>query len=87
MSNLHEKMQPSSIFKHLEGNKACMDACNKSCFEVIDSDTFPFRLKIKEAIHTDRMKPTINKQQKLLKMGILVRYACPPPPPPTLLLL
>ena len=48
------------------------DASDKSCFEVIDSDTSPFRLKIKEAIHTDWVKPNINKQQKLLKMGILV---------------
>ena len=70
--HLHKKMQPSSIFKHLEGNKTCRDACNKLCFEVIDSDTSPFRLKMKEAIHTDWIKPTINKQQKLLKMGILV---------------
>ena len=34
---------PPSIFKHSEGNKAC----DKSCFEVIDSDTSPFRPKIK----------------------------------------
>ena len=70
--HLNKKTQPSSIFKHLEGNKKCRDVCNKSCFEIIDSDTSPFRLKVKEAIHTEWVKPSINKQQKLLKMSILV---------------
>ena len=57
---------------HIYIYKAYKDASDKSCFEVIDSDTSPFRLKTKEAIHTDWVKPNINKQQKLLKMGILV---------------
>ena len=70
--HLHKRSQPSSIFKHLEGDKKCRDACDSSCFEFIDKDNSPFRLKVKEAIHTEWLKPTINKQKKLLKMGILV---------------
>jgi len=47
--HLHKKSNPSSIFKHLEDNKKCRNACDASCFEVIDRDnTSEFRLKVKE---------------------------------------
>ena len=36
--HVHKKTQTSGIFNHLEGNKACRDASDKSRFEVIDSD-------------------------------------------------
>ena len=70
--HLNKRTKPSSIFKHLDENKKCRDACNKSCFEFIDSDASHFRLKVKEAVHTEWLKPNLNKQQQLLKMGILV---------------
>ena len=69
---LHKKSQPTSIFKHLNEDQKCRDACDKTCFEIIDRDPSPFRLKVKEAIHTEWSKPNINKQRQLLKMGILV---------------
>ena len=70
--HLHKKSQPSSVFTHLEADKKCRNACDSSCFDVIDKDNSPFRLKIKEAIYTEWQKPNLNKQKKLLKMGILV---------------
>ena len=70
--HLHKKSNPSSVFIHLEADKKCRDACDSSCFEIIDKDITSFRLKVKEAIHTEWIKPTLNKQRMLLKMGILV---------------
>ena len=70
--HLYKKSQPSSIFEHLESDIKCRNACDFSCFKIIDKDVTSFRLKVKEAIHNEWIKPTINKQQKLLKMGILV---------------
>ena len=69
--HLHKKSNPSSIFKHLEENKNCRDACDPSCFEIIDRDTSAFRLEVKEAIHTAWIKPNISKQKRLLQMSIL----------------
>ena len=70
--HLHKKSEPSSVFKHLEADKKCRDACDISCFEVIDRDNSTYRLKVKEAIHNEWLKPSINKQKKLLQVGILV---------------
>ena len=70
--HLYKKSQPSSVFKHLEANPNCRLACDESCFGVIDSDSSPFRLEVKEAIHNEWLKPNINKQKKLLKLSILV---------------
>ena len=70
--HLHKQSQPSSVFKHLAANAQCKEACNTSCFEVIDTDTSSFRLEIKEAIHNEWLKPSINKQKQLLKLSILI---------------
>ena len=71
-AHLHKRSNPSSVFKHLDEDKKCRDACDFSCFEVLDSDNSTFRLKVKEAIYNEWIKPTINRQRYLLKMGILV---------------
>ena len=70
--HLYKKSQPTGIFKHLEADQKCRSACNETCFKVIDRDSSPFRLQIKEAIHNEWLKPNINKQRQLLKMGILI---------------
>ena len=70
--HLHKKSQPSSVFKHLNENQSCHEACDESCFKIIDRDISPFRLEIKEAIHNEWIKPKINKQKQLLKLSILV---------------
>ena len=70
--HLYKRSQPSSVYKHLDIDKKCRDACDESCFEIIDSDPSPFRLQVKEAIHNEWLKPNINRQKKLLKVSILV---------------
>ena len=47
----HFKSASSHIHKHLSNQHARKAACDKSCFQIIDSATSSFRLKIKEAIH------------------------------------
>ena len=70
--HLHKKTQPSSVFKHLEQNARCREACDVTCFTIIDRDVSSFRLEVKETIHNEWVKPTINKQKKLLKLSILI---------------
>ena len=70
--HLTKKSQPSSVFLHLEANANCRAASDEQCFKIIDRDTSEFRLKVKEAIHNEWLKPNINKQKKLLKLSILV---------------
>ena len=52
----------SNIFKHLKGSAACKEACNDSCFTVLDSANTSFKLKIKEALHIQWERPDLNKQ-------------------------
>ena len=70
--HLFKKSQPTSVKKHLNANLRCEQACNEACFEILDQDDSEFRLKVKEAIHNQWVKPTINKQKELLKMSILI---------------
>ena len=70
--HLYKQSQPPSVFKHLAENPCCREACDESCFKFIDSDSSPFRLQIKEAIHNEWLKPDINKQKQLLRLSILV---------------
>ena len=39
------------ILKHLQENPHCRQVRNFDCFDVIDRDTFHFRLQVKEAMH------------------------------------
>ena len=70
--NEHLKTKSSHIYKHLTENIACKEACDKSCFQVIDSAFSVFRLKIKEAMHISWLKPELNKQVRHLAVGITV---------------
>ena len=70
--HLHKKTQPSSVHKHLEANVLCKEMCDASSFEIIDTDTSSFRLEVKEAIHNEWLKPSINKQKQLFKLSILI---------------
>ena len=54
----------SHIFQHLKDNPSCRDVCDTSCFKIIDHASSPFRLKVKEALHIQWLKPVLNKQQK-----------------------
>ena len=52
----------SHIFKHLQSSKPCKDACNDSCFKIIDSAKSYQQLTIKEALHILWEGPDLNKQ-------------------------
>ena len=60
------------IFDHLEENQKCKDLCNKTCFEIIDQANTAFVLKIKEAIHIEWGKPTLNKQIKHVSLNLSI---------------
>ena len=64
--HLYKQSQPTSIFKHLQQNPNCRSKCNESCFKIIDSARTKFTLEVKEALHTQWIKPKITKQKNLI---------------------
>ena len=46
-----EMDKTSHIFPHLVNNETCKALSTKHCFEIINSTSTPFRLKLKEALH------------------------------------
>ena len=46
--------------------------CDKSCFQVTDYASSPFRLKVKEALHINWLKPDLNKQKEHVNITISV---------------
>ena len=67
-----ETDKKSHIFAHLVNNETCKALSTENCFEIIDSASFPFRLKLKEAMHIIWKKPSLNKQQKHVSISITV---------------
>ena len=63
--HLHKQSQPTSIFQHLKKDYNCRSKCDESCFKVIDSARTKFTLEVKEALHTEWIKPKITKQKNL----------------------
>ena len=59
-----ETDKKSYIFAHFVNNEICKALRTENCFEIIDSASNPFQLKIKEAMHVIWKKPLLNKQQK-----------------------
>ena len=59
-----ETDKKSYIFSHLADNETCKALGTENCFEIIDSASTPFKLKLKEAMHIIWKKPSLNKQQK-----------------------
>ena len=71
-----EANKKSHIFAHFINNETCEALSTKNCFEIIESTTTPFRLKLKEAMHIiwkkPSPKPLLNKQQKHVSISITV---------------
>ena len=67
-----EKDKKSHIFAHLVNNETCKALSTENCFEIINSASTPFRLKLKEAMHIIWKKPLLNKQQKHVSIFITV---------------
>ena len=67
-----ETDKKSHIFAHLVNIESCKTLSTKTYFEVIDSISTPFRLKLKEAMHIMWKKPSLNKQQKHVSISLTV---------------
>ena len=52
----------SHIFKHLQSSERCRQSCSADCFEILDSASTKFQLKLKEAMHINWEKPNLNQQ-------------------------
>ena len=58
--------------KRLLKNKCCNSLCDGGCFQVIDYASSPLRLKVKEALHINLLKPDLNKQKEHVNITISV---------------
>ena len=67
-----EKDKKSHIFKHLDENHHCKSLSTPDCFQIIDSASSKFRLKLKEAMHITWTKPSLNRQLKHVSISITV---------------
>ena len=62
----------SHTFGHLFNNETCKALSTQNYFEIIDSVSTPFRLKLKEVMHIIWKKPSLNKLQKHVSISITV---------------
>ena len=53
-------------------NRNCKELCDTESFEVIDSATSSYKLKLKEAMHITWEKPSLNKQVKHVSISITI---------------
>ena len=67
-----EKEKLSKIFKHLDENNNCKSPSTPDCFQIIDSASSKFMLKLKEAMHITWTKPSVNRQLKHVSISITV---------------
>ena len=67
-----EKDKKLHIFKHLDENHNCKSLSTPDCFQIIDSASSKFRLKLKEAMHITWTKPSLNRQLKHVSISITV---------------
>ena len=67
-----ETDKKSHIFAHLVNNETSKALSTENCFEIINSTSTPFKLKLKEAMHIIWIKPSLNKLQKHVSISISV---------------
>ena len=60
-----ETDKKSYIFAHFVNNETCKALRTENCFEIIDSASNPFKLKIKKAMHIIWKKPSLNNNKNL----------------------
>ena len=65
-----ENDSKSHIFKHLDTNRNCKELYDNECFEIINSATSSYRLKLKEAMYIIWEKPSLDKQVKHVSISI-----------------
>ena len=52
----------SHIHKHLSKNVKCFDSSDENCFSILDKAPSKYKLKIKEGLYIEWLKPELNKQ-------------------------
>ena len=62
----------SHIYRHLKDSESCRNLCSEACFSILDSAPTVFQLKIKEALHIEWERPSLNKQLKHLNVSLLL---------------
>ena len=65
-----KKDNKSHVFKHLHSTATCFDPYNSLSFKIIDKASSKSDLKIKEALHINWRKPTLNAQQNHLALTL-----------------
>ena len=65
----------SHIFKHLQSSERCRQSFCTDCFEILDSAPTKFQLKLKEAMHIDWVKPSLNQQVQHVNLTLLDLYS------------
>ena len=65
--------ESSHIFKHLQSSERCRQSCSANCFEILDSATAKFQLKLKEAKHINWKKPNLNQQVLLIIYNLTLK--------------
>ena len=67
-----EKDKKPHISKHLDENHHCKNLSTPDCFQIIDSASSNFWLKLKEAMYITWTKPSLNRQLKRVSISITV---------------
>ena len=62
----------SVIFDHLKSNQQCKEACDKTSFKILDQARTHFVLKLKESMHIELEKPTLNKQLYHINLSLTI---------------
>ena len=60
----------SAIYQHLRSSNACLGANSENSFSLLDKAHTQYQLKIKEALHIEKLKPVLNKQKKSIKVEL-----------------
>ena len=76
-TRIHEHLntdKTSQVYKHLHSHSSidCKSKCNSDCFTLLDSASTRYQLKIKESMHIEWEKPSLNKQVKSYKTSICI---------------
>jgi len=60
------------VRKHLSSDRSShsRNSCASDCFEIIDSASTKFQLKLKEAMHINWEKPNLNQQVKHINLTL-----------------
>ena len=64
------KDKSSHIYKHINNNDNCKSQSNETSFKIIDKANTGYVLKIKEALHINWIKPTLNTQKIHIKLTL-----------------